>query len=97
MFILTRNRGRKFPDWRHLFNSSMRLTQLLYLLSFFAPIAFLLGYIAGAPRPVVTPIHLERIDTRTLPVAPVDFYRHESSLVVAETNWLRPNSWMDPK
>lgn len=26
--------------------------ELLYLLSFFAPIAFLLGYIAGAPRPV---------------------------------------------
>ncbi|MBM3760092.1 MAG: hypothetical protein FJW36_07575 [Acidobacteria bacterium] len=70
----------------------MKLMQLLYLLSFFAPIAFLLGYIAGAPRPVEQKIHLERIDPRVLPVSPIDFYRNETSLVVTETSWIQPNS-----
>jgi hypothetical protein len=70
----------------------MKLMQLLYLLSFFAPVAFLLGYIAGAPRPVEQKIHLERIDPRVMPVSPIDFYRNEASLVVAETVWIAPNS-----
>lgn len=70
----------------------MKLMQLLYLLSFFAPVAFLLGYIAGAPRPVEQKIYLERIDPRVMPVSPIDFYRNETSLVVADTVWLEPNT-----
>jgi len=70
----------------------MKLTKLLYLLSFFAPVAFLLGYIAGAPRPQDRRIFEEKIDTRTLPVSSIDFYKNESSLVVEEHQWLQPNS-----
>ncbi len=69
----------------------MRISQLFYLLSFFAPIAFLLGYIAGAPRPVQQPLHLEKIDTRAMPVTAVDFYLHEASLVVSDEPWIQPN------
>jgi len=70
----------------------MSILRLLYLLSFFAPIAFLLGYIAGAPRSMPPERNYEQIDTRTMPVSPIDFYRQEDSIVVAEDPWLRPNS-----
>jgi hypothetical protein len=75
----------------------MKISQMFYLLSFFAPIAFLLGYIAGAPRPVVQRVHLDKIDPRPLPSSDIDFYRHESSMVVADTHWLQPNSPVEPK
>ncbi len=75
----------------------MRLTRLLYLVSFFAPIAFLLGYIAGAPRPAAPDLSFEYINTKTLPVSPIDFYRHEDSIAVQETAWMQPNSNYDKK
>jgi hypothetical protein len=75
----------------------MRLTRLLYLLSFFAPIAFLLGYITGAPRPVPPDLSFEYINTKSLPVSPIDFYRNENSLLVQETAWVQPNSSYEKK
>jgi|688.fasta_scaffold1286554_1 hypothetical protein len=75
----------------------MRPTRLLYLLSFFAPIAFLLGYIAGAPRPAAPDLSFEHINTKTLPVAAIDFYRNEDTIAVQETAWMQPNSHFDKK
>lgn len=75
----------------------MRISKLFYLLSFFAPIAFLLGFIAGAPRPVNEKIHLEQIDTRTLPVTGVDLYMHQDSMVVEDVKGLQPNSEIEPR
>lgn len=69
----------------------MKLSQLLYLLSFFAPIAFLLGYMAGAPRPVQQPLFLQKIDTRLLPASDLDIARHEASFVVDDRKWIQPN------
>lgn len=69
----------------------MKLSQLVYLLLFFAPVAFLLGFIAGAPRPVEQKVVYEKIDTRTLPVSPIDLARHESSMVVQDTPVLQRN------
>lgn len=70
----------------------MSLSRILYLLVFFAPVAFLLGYMAGAPRPTAPAFATTHIDTRQLPVSPIDFYRHENSLVVRDEAWLKPNS-----
>lgn len=75
----------------------MRLTRLLYLFSFFAPVAFLIGYIAGAPKPAAPVLSYEYIDTKTIPVSPIDFYRNENSLVVQGTSWIQPNSSFDIK
>ena len=81
----------------HFVYIPMRISQMFYLLSFFAPIAFLLGYIAGAPRPVVERVHLDRIDPRPLPGSPIDLYRYEASMVVADQQWLQPNAPPDQK
>lgn len=68
------------------------LSQLLYLLMFLAPVSFLFGYMMGAPRPAVRDYRMQDIDTRTLPVSPIDFYRNEGSMVVETKPWIRPNS-----
>ncbi len=70
----------------------MSLARILYLFLFFAPVAFLLGFIAGAPRAEYSAYTPPAIDVRTLPVSPIDFYRQESSLVVKDDPWLKPNS-----
>ncbi len=71
----------------------MSLSRILYLLVFFAPVAFLLGYMAGAPRPSAAhAFATTHIDTRQLPVSSIDFYRHENSLVVRDEPWLQPNT-----
>jgi hypothetical protein len=75
----------------------MKLIRLLYLLSFFAPIAFLLGYMAGAPRAVAPSYKVEHIDNRVLPATAIDFYRNEASLVVADDQWLQPNPPAQPR
>jgi hypothetical protein len=70
----------------------MSLSRILYLLVFFAPVAFLLGYMAGAPQPTAPSFATNHIDTRQLPVSSIDFYRHENSLVVRDEPWLQPNT-----
>jgi hypothetical protein len=68
----------------------MKLLRLVTLLCFLAPVAFLLGFIAGAPAPGPRP-GLQAIDTRYLPVSEYDLARQETSLVVDGIDWLRPN------
>lgn len=68
----------------------MKLLRLVTLLCFLAPVAFLLGFIAGAPAPGPRPV-LQAIDTRYLPVSDLDLARQETSLVVEGVDWLRPN------
>ncbi|MCX6611765.1 MAG: hypothetical protein NTW74_13045 [Acidobacteria bacterium] len=57
----------------------------------------MLGYIAGAPRPTAPDLSFEYINTKTLPVSPIDFYRNENSLLVQETAWMQPNSSYEKK
>lgn len=66
-------------------------------MSFFAPIAFLIGYIAGAPRPAAQDLSFEHINTQTMPVSQIDFYRNETSLIVQEATWIRPNTSFQSK
>lgn len=68
----------------------MKLSRLVQLLCFLAPVAFLLGFIAGAPAPAPAPA-LQKIDTRYLPVSEIDLARQETSLMVQDVDWLRPN------
>lgn len=68
----------------------MKLLRLVTLLCFLAPVAFLLGFIAGAPGPGPRP-GLQAIDTRHLPVSEYDLARQETSLVVDGVDWLRSN------
>jgi len=75
----------------------MPLSRLLYLFAFFAPVMFLLGYMVGAPKPVQQRFDTSKIDTRKLPVSPIDFYRHEGSLMVDDQPWLQPNNQVGPQ
>lgn len=71
----------------------MKITRFLYLICFFAPVAFLCGYILGAPRYVTPTLDPARIDTRALPVSATDFYKNEATLTdTSENNWLKPNA-----
>lgn len=71
----------------------MKLISLLYLFCFFAPIAFLIGYMAGAPRPVAPIISFREIDTRALPVSALDLQRNEGLILTDEVPWLVPNTY----
>lgn len=68
----------------------MKLSRLVQLLCFLAPVAFLMGFIAGAPAPAPA-TGLPSIDTRYLPVSEIDLARQETSLMVQDVDWLRPN------
>jgi hypothetical protein len=72
----------------------MKLVRILYLVSFFAPVAFLLGYILGAPTPLSTPPHYQPppINRTAMPVSEEDFYRFEGSLATSTEAPLNPNS-----
>jgi hypothetical protein len=69
----------------------MNLSRILYLTVFLAPVSFLMGYIAGAPRAQGVSYQMAPIDEKPLPVSPIDFYRQEDSLVVETPEWLKPN------
>lgn len=71
----------------------MKITRYLYLICFFAPVAFLCGYILGAPRYTPPSLDTARIDSRALPVSVADFYKNEATLTdTGENKWLKPNS-----
>ncbi len=70
----------------------MKITRLLYLISFFAPVAFLCGYILGAPRYQSPSLDFNRIDSRAMPVSAIDFYNNEATIAVGESDWLKPNT-----
>lgn len=70
----------------------MKITRLLYLISFFAPVAFLCGYILGAPRYQSPSLDFNRIDARAMPVSAIDFYNNEATIAVGESDWLKPNT-----
>ena len=70
----------------------MKLMSLLYLFCFFAPVAFLIGYMAGAPRPVAPTIDFRGIDTRAMPVSALDLNRNDGLIMAKEEQWLVPNT-----
>lgn len=71
----------------------MKITRFLYLICFFAPVAFLCGYILGAPRYTPATLDAARIDSRAMPVSAADFYNNEATLTdTGDDKWLKPNS-----
>lgn len=70
----------------------MKLMSLLYLFCFFAPIAFLIGYMVGAPRPVAPAMDFGKIDTRAMPVSPIELNRLDGAILAKDDNWLIPNA-----
>lgn len=74
----------------------MKQLRLVYLLCFLAPVAFLLGYIAGAP-PEAPRASANSIDTRHLSISNLDLARQETSLVVDGVDWLQPNVSFDSR
>lgn len=70
----------------------MQFIRLLYLICFFAPVAFLCGYILGAPRYTPPTLDFNRIDSRPMPVSAIDFYPNEATLAVQENPWLQSNA-----
>ncbi|WP_031500269.1 hypothetical protein [Bryobacter aggregatus] len=76
---------------KHHPNTSMKHIRLLYLCCFLAPVAFLCGYIAGAPRYIPPELNFNRIDPRPIPVARPDIFQPETSLLPDDPPWLQPN------
>ena len=69
----------------------MKLMSLLYLFCFFAPVAFLIGYMVGAPRPVAPVLDFRSIDARAMPVSAIDLNRSDGVILAKEDHWLIPN------
>jgi hypothetical protein len=84
--------GDFFQFWPLSQQMHTNLLRVFYLLVFLAPVSFLLGYIAGAPRTTAREYHMPPVDKEILPVSPIDFYRNENSLVVETKPWIQPNS-----
>ncbi len=70
----------------------MKTARLLYLLLFLSPVAFLCGYIAGAPKGIQAPrLHFEGVDTRHLRPQGQDYLDTEGSLIIGDSARLAPN------
>lgn len=69
----------------------MKSIRLLYLLCLLGPVAFLFGFIAGAPRTTAEVALPAAVDARHLPVSAIDYSEHEGNLATPDNDWLQPN------